>query len=132
MQVISLVRECSRRILELCKNKNHLKDERKEAKRLREKIVGVGSTTYNDYSMDRNNYRSEQNYSHRMRGRELEEKENNDEHYDPYIPKNIDMNLNKIIEEADRLANEELKGGINKNKKITENQEIKEDVNFLD
>lgn len=38
------VRECSRRILELCKDKEKLKKERADAKKLRTKIVGVGNT----------------------------------------------------------------------------------------
>lgn len=40
----SPVRESSRRILELCKDKDRIKKERQEAKKLRTKIVGVGNT----------------------------------------------------------------------------------------
>lgn len=40
----SPVRESSRRILELCKDKERIKKERQEAKKLRTKIVGVGNT----------------------------------------------------------------------------------------
>ena len=36
------VRECARRVLDLCKNKDKIKKERQEAKKLRTKIVGVG------------------------------------------------------------------------------------------
>lgn len=38
------IREITKRILELCKNKELLKLERKKAKELRTKIVGVGNT----------------------------------------------------------------------------------------
>lgn len=38
------IREIAKRILELCKNKETLKAERKKAKELRNKIVGVGNT----------------------------------------------------------------------------------------
>lgn len=38
------IREISKRILELCKDKKKLKIERKKAKELRSKIVGVGNT----------------------------------------------------------------------------------------
>lgn len=38
------IREIAKRILELCKNKEKLKSERKKAKELRTKIVGVGNT----------------------------------------------------------------------------------------
>ncbi len=38
------VRETSKRILSLCNNKDKLKKERKKAKSLRGKIVGVGNT----------------------------------------------------------------------------------------
>lgn len=43
-QVCSKVRESARRILELCKDKDRIKKERQEAKKLRTKIVGVGNT----------------------------------------------------------------------------------------
>lgn len=39
-----LVRECARRILDLSKEKEKLKLERREAKKLRNKIVGAGNT----------------------------------------------------------------------------------------
>lgn len=39
-----LVRESARRTLELCKDKEKLKKERADAKKLRTKIVGVGNT----------------------------------------------------------------------------------------
>lgn len=38
------VRECARRILDLSKEKEKLKLERREAKKLRNKIVGAGNT----------------------------------------------------------------------------------------
>lgn len=43
-QVSLSVRESARRILELCKDKEKIKKERQEAKKLRTKIVGVGNT----------------------------------------------------------------------------------------
>ncbi len=39
------IREISKRILELCKNKDFLKKERSKARKLRSKIVGVGNTS---------------------------------------------------------------------------------------
>lgn len=50
--------EIAKRILELCKNKEKLKNERKKAKELRTKIVGVGNTmdSYGDqYLQSQNN-----------------------------------------------------------------------------
>ena len=38
------IRECSWRILELCKDKEKLKKDRLASKKLRHKIVGVGNT----------------------------------------------------------------------------------------
>ena len=47
------VRECARRILDLSKEKEKLKLERREAKKLRNKIVGAGNTmdSYGDKFM---------------------------------------------------------------------------------
>lgn len=47
------IRECAKRIVELCKDREKLKKERAEGKRLRSKIVGVGNTvdSYGDKFM---------------------------------------------------------------------------------
>ena len=75
------MREISKRILELCKNKEFLKQERKKAKELRGKIVAVGNTmdSYGDKYI-------QQNFDNKTDNKSNEKKEDDSNYtsYDPY------------------------------------------------
>ena len=85
-QVNLKVRECSRRILDLCKDRDLLRKERTEAKSIRGKIVGVGNTMegfgdrYSTPSMDMRPDVS--GYSRNKKRQNSDE----DQPYDPFRP----------------------------------------------
>ena len=143
-QVTLQVRECSRRILDLCKDRELLKKERADAKGIRNKIVGMGNTvdSFGDkYQSPQNMHRSGHVGSHSNIARRTGESQQTIEPYDPYRPsRRLGQRVGNIIEDVEKIEEgdnaevikKKIGNGGKKDKSISEKEEVMPDVNFLD
>lgn len=103
------VRESAKRVLELCKDKEKIKKERQEAKKLRTKIVGVGNTM-DSYGDQFQNGKNDQ-YDKTRSG--SQGKDSNDPYktdpkqsgsYDPYLStKPLSERIGVILDDVDKV-----------------------------
>lgn len=108
-RVRSTVRESAKRVLELCKDKEKIKKERQEAKKLRTKIVGVGNTmdSYGDQFQNGKNDQYDKTRSG-SRGKEsnasYKEYPKQSDSYDPYLStKPLSERIGVILDDVDKV-----------------------------
>ena len=105
------VRESAKRVLELCKDKEKIKKERQEAKKLRTKIVGVGNTmdSYGDkFQSGKSDQYEETRSGSRNRQKNSNESEPADPKqggsYDPYVStKPLSERIGVILDDVDKI-----------------------------